>query len=311
VKILLWLLVLTAAAAPAQNAVGVTGPIAGFVFDPRTHDLRPMFGVPGASYLGTPLAAGLDLASVSPDGTAALGVSGGRLLFISSLRSLVPASTGIEGAIGDIDRIAWSPDGALAAIYSSQSGQAQIVQNATRAPAPAAAIPVAGTITALGLSVRGDLAAATEDGVYLLIAGAQPQLLASATRPVAIAVRGSDLFLADTGADRVLLIENFVTAPAVSIFAEGVDNPVGLEVSADGKRLLVASARTKTLTAFDVAGRYAQGSIDLDCTPSGLKPFGARDLWLLNSDRGAAEPLYVATGDGDPAAWFVPAGREQ
>jgi hypothetical protein len=300
-----------AGAAPAQDAARVSGPVAGFVFDSQTNDLRPILGVPGASYLGAPLVTGLDIAAVSPDGLGALAVSGGRLTLLSFLPGLAPASAEIEGAIPAVNRIAWSPDGKLAAIYSSASGQAQIVRDANRTPAPAATIPAPGVITALSLSDTGDLAAAAEDGVYLLTTDGGPQLLASATRPLALAVRGRDLFLADTGADRILLIENFATAPAVSTFAEGVGNPVGVAVSADGKRLFAASGISKTLTAFDVAGRFARGSIDLDCTPSELKPVGARDLWLLNSQRAAADPFYVVTGDGDPAAWFVPAGREQ
>ena len=43
----------------------------------------------------------------------------------------------------------------------------------------------------------------------------------------------------------------------------------------------------------------------------GRRAFGERDLWLLNSDAGGQEPLYVMSGAGEPAVWFVPVDKEQ
>jgi sugar lactone lactonase YvrE len=307
----LCLLMILATAGFAQDSTGVTGPVAGFIFDPQARDLRPMLGVPGSSYLGAPLADDLDLAAVSPDGEAALAVTHGSLVLIYPLRGLSPAITVMEAAIAGVDHIAWSPDGAIAALYSSSSGQAQIVRGTASKPVLGAAIAVQGTLTALAVSAAGDLAIATEDSLTLLPGGGQPQLLASVTQPAAIAFRGSDMFVADTGANRVLQIESFASAPVLSTFAGPVEAPVGLQVSADGKRLYLAGSTSRTVTAFDIAGRNARGSVELDCAPSELRPAGGPDLWFLNSDRSAQDPLYVVTGNGDPVAWFVPAGREQ
>ena len=310
-KLFSLLLCLAPAMAVAQNAARVGGPVSGFVFDRQARALRPMMGVPGASYLGAALAAEVDAAAVSPDGTLALAASQDRLTLVSGLQDLTPAFVAIEGAIGGVDRIVWSPDGALAAVYSSRDGRAQVLRKIAGKPETGAVVEAAGAITALAVSSAGELLAGAEDGVYLLTAGAAPRLVAAATRPSALAFRQKDLFVADSGADRILLVEDFAGSPAATTFDSGLGAPVGLQMATDGKRLFAAGARDRLLRAYDAAGRYAIGQVELDCTPSELGAFGGRDVWLLNSDHSGTEPLYVGTGAGDPAAWFVPAGREQ
>jgi hypothetical protein len=310
IKLLSFLLCLTPLAAVAQDGTRVGGPVSGFIFEVQSGELRPMVGVPGSSYLGAALLSSVQAAAVSPDGAAALAVSEGRLLLVSGLRTTAPATAPVAAALAGVDRIVWSPDGSWAAVYASGSGQAQVIRDAGRAPAPGAVIDC-GSLTSLAVGAAGDLVAGMEDGVYLLAAGSAPRLIAPAARPAAMVARGTSLFVADTGAGRILQVEHFATSPAASTFAEGLESPVGVQLSADGKRLFAAAAGTRSLSAYDVAARTAVARVELECTPSQLLSFGARDTWLLNSDRSGPDPLFVGTGAGDPAAWFVPAGREQ
>ena len=67
------LAVFTAGTLAAQTRFA--GPVSGIVFDAKAKSLRPIMGVPGASYLGNALAADMDLAAVSPDGKFALSGS--------------------------------------------------------------------------------------------------------------------------------------------------------------------------------------------------------------------------------------------
>ena len=62
---------------------------------------------------------------------------------------------------------------------------------------------------------------------------------------------------------------------------------------------------------WDLASRSSSTQVQLDFSPTELRAFGGRDVWLLNSDSSGVGPFYVATGGSEPAAWFVPAGREQ
>src|SRR5262245_21747804 len=134
-KLLSFLLCLAPMTVLADDSTRVAGPVSGTIFDRNSSSLRPMLGVPGASYLGSGLMGGLDAASVSPDGSFALAVSEGRLQWISGLRDLAAVSVAVDGGIDGADRLAWSADGAFAAAYSSGSGRIQLLRDASRAPA--------------------------------------------------------------------------------------------------------------------------------------------------------------------------------
>lgn len=310
VKTLSLLLCLAPVAAVAQEAARLSGPVSGIIFDSKLHALRPMVGVPGASYLGDALLTGLDAASVSPAGDRALAAAEGRLLLVTGLRDAAVQSVVLDGAIDAVDNIAWSSDGAFAAVYSSAGASAQVVRDAARNAAAGTAIDVPFAVSALAVGADGEIVAAAAGGVYLLAPGAAPRLLAPMAGAAALAVRGTSLYAADAAAGQLWLIEHFATSPAASVFADGLESPVGVALSADGKRILVASSQAKTVRVFDAASRAAVRQVDLDVTPTRLAGFGGRDVWLLNAADGT-DPLFVATGGDEPAAWFVPAGREQ
>ena len=80
VRRLLPLLCCLAMAGVSQDRSDLRGPVSRVVFDQNARALRPMLGVPGAAYLAAPLVSGIDAASVSPDGSAALAVQEGRLV---------------------------------------------------------------------------------------------------------------------------------------------------------------------------------------------------------------------------------------
>ena len=100
----LLILVMFASLGAAQDGTALSGPVSGFVFDQGAHALRPVLGMPGASYLGAPVLDGLEAAGVSPDGSAALAVKEGALLLVAGLRSAEASAAALEGAIGGADR---------------------------------------------------------------------------------------------------------------------------------------------------------------------------------------------------------------
>ena len=310
------LLLCLATAGLAQDRAAVGGPVSGIVFDQNAQALRPVLGIPGAAYLAAPLVSGIDAAAVSPDGSSALAVVDGRLSLIAGLKNLAPAIAPIEGALSAVDRFAWSPDGATAAVYSSRDNRFQVLSDLRKTPAAGPAIDAAieGTVTALAVDRAGEVLAGAASGdaggVYLLGPDG-PRLILKAGTPVALVFANGerDLYVADRTGQRIWSVQGFAGAAAAVVFADGVSSPVGLQLSADGKRIFVASAETRALSVLDTASGASLGSLELDCAPTGLRAFGS-DVWLLNSDRGSEEPLYVIDGAGEPAAWFVPAGRQ-
>lgn len=298
-----FLITLVCAGAAMAQSTRVAGPVSGIVFDARTHALRPMVGVPGASYLGDALLSGIELAAVAPDGDRALAVVEGRLMLVSGLSTGAVMTAAVDGAIEGVTQIAWS------------NGDAAVLAGATlaqsfRKGAAGAPIELPFRLTALAAGDDGEVIAGADGGVYLLAPGSAPRLLAALAQPSAIAARGTSLYAADSATGQLWLISNFATSASAAVFADGIDSPVGVRVSADGKRIVVASA-AKAVRVFDAATRAATRSVELDVMPTELASFGGRDVWLLNSNAAGADPLYVATGGDDAASYFVPAGREQ
>jgi len=299
----------------AQSSAGVAGPVTGFVFDGQLGALRPMLGIPGAAYLGSVVAGGMDAASVAPDGSAALGVQlRGKLMLYSGLRKGQTLALAVSGAIADADHFAWAANSGSAAVYSSRAGQAQILT--TLAPTPLAAAPIdlsslPGQVTALafdGQHVIVAVASGESGGIYLSGPSAGIQRIASAANPSAIALAGNDLYFADSGAQQIVEVRNYANTPAAVLFANdsGINSPAGLQVSADAQRLYVANAGSRKLVVYQIASRSPEQSLDLAVTPTRLERFGDASAYVVNS--GAKEPLYVVRdgGPGKAAVYFVP-----
>src|ERR1017187_819939 len=104
----------------ANNNAAVRGPVTGYIFDAQAHAIRPMMGIPGAAYLGSPVVSNVDSASVSPDGSAAFAIQAGKLVVYTGLASASPTAVYLHGSI-PADRFAWAPGATAAAIYSSKS----------------------------------------------------------------------------------------------------------------------------------------------------------------------------------------------
>ena len=299
----------------AGSSASLGGPVTGFVFDSQTLAIRPMLGIPGAAYIGAPVASQVAAASVSPDGSAAFVIRLGRLVLYTGLRGTAPASVTVDNAILGVDRFAWAANATAAAVYSSKSGQAQILTNLAQTPAAGAPIDLSsipGTVAALAFDGQHILAgaASTESGgIYL--AGAQTALerIAAASSPSAIVLAGGNLYFADRQSQQIWEVENYSKTPAVVLFAgdSGISAPAGLQLSADGLRLYAANAGNQKLAIYDVASRSPLQSIDLDFTPTGLDRFGASSVYLLSSS--GQGPLHVLSdvNTAKIAVYFVPA----
>lgn len=294
----------------------LSGPVSGFVFDRASRSIRPIVGLPGASYLGDALAAGLDWASVAPAGNVALAVKDGQLY---ALRGLGPEAPWIEieEASPAIDRVAWAADGSAAALYSSAGSRLLFVRNLGESPAAAGAVDLPGRVAALALGASGECAVAgveadRESGLYLACLDAPLRLLAATAPPAAIALAGSDLYVAEGATGRILQIRNYQEEATLMPFADNPGeawDPVGLAVSADQRRLFVANRADRRVDAYDLESRALLGQFATEWEPSLLEPLALRSVFLLKSAGSADEPLLVLDAGREPAVYFVPAGR--
>ena len=294
------LLVLVVAAWPV--AAQVVGPTSGYVFAPETRELRPIRGMVGTAYLGDALVKDADSVAVSSDGTLAAVARNGAVELIRGFDSGTPVRLALAEEAGSV-LLAWSGDD-LAAVFVA-SRRAMVWRKGSAADS----VSLAGVDGAIrGVLLDGDNLVIAADGGLFLSRKGETRRLVALTEPSAVIRSGKDLLVADRGASQVTMVRDYAgEAPSPATFAS-VGQPVGLQLTA--RHLLVASAATRSVEAFDLLSHDRVSSLELDFVPTRLEGLGGRPLALLN--QGAAdEPLYVLDAKDALRVYFVPAGRNQ
>ena len=286
-------------------------PSMGFVFDPSTHSLRRIEGIPGAALVGSPVEFGfaVSAAYVAPrlDSAFVVAADGGRHLF--RLSADAPRELAVDSIHADLPAF-YSPSGTAAALYSR--GSVLVIKGLPDAPVVAATIslrpnprpqrPLPWTL------------AVSDDGQYLLYgAGGLIELfgVAGDRRQVANGARGVTAAFAPGGhdaavvqLDKVTLFTDIAGAATVRTFP-GIEMPSGVAFSSDGQKLFVASMGRPSVTIIQVA-TGERTELPCDCTPSTLTPMGS--LFRLNEL--GTEPLWLLDTASDRALIFVPAPAE-
>jgi len=293
------------------------GPISGFVYSHTSRTVRPLFGIPGATYIGSPLLDQVDSASIAPGGKWAMITKGGHSAFMRGLSDLAPAESSPDGLIDAVDRVLWNRDGSYALLYSSSGNRLQRVRlsdTGATADVPLDLSPW-GQATVLAIDPAGQQIAfgVAGLGLYLFGAGQSPALLYSMASPAAAAFDGTGRRLYAVDLDRQQITEfdsgssalDFASlaqpdAPAVS--------PVGLAVSGDGRYLMLADSASQAVRVYETASRSLANTIPLDFTPSRFEALSS-GTFLLNGDN-SNEWLLVLDARQLPSISFVPANRE-
>lgn len=291
---------LLAAAAWAQD--GIRGPMSGLVFDEHTKALRPVLGVPGASYLGAAIASGLDSAFVSPNAKLALAVRDGHLgLLDLSGAELLWTELAAAGRI----RVAWNSDSTSAAVWN-EDGRVDL-WSGFGASVKAVSLGSVEEVTSLVLTARGVAAAATAKGIYRLDQDGLPEMLAAVREVSALALNhdGSALYAASRADNSILELANWLTSGSATLFAgeaAGILAPAGLALSGDGRIVFVANEAS--IVKIDRATRAVTESVALDFKASRLDRL-ADSGWLLNS-REQGQPFEMLSSGTDAKVFFVP-----
>jgi len=283
----------------------LSGPTPGYVFDAQTRELRPIRGFVGAAHLGSALINDADAASASADGTLAIASRFGSIELIRGFDSDAPTRLTLLQEPGDV-LFAWS--GHDVAVVFPAIRKVQIWRNVDTAADLSPAFELSLVDGAIrGLLLDGErLVISTQSALYLATTGSTRQLLAVAD-PSAVVRSGNNLFIADRAAGQIILLRDYATAAIAEKFAD-VAAPVGLQLSKTS--LLVASADTRSVDAFDLASKVRTASLELDFLPTRLESLGTNPFALLNSGS-SREPLYVLDSRNALQVYFVPAGRDQ
>jgi hypothetical protein len=303
-------------AAPLLHAQGlsVSGPRSGLVYDAASQTVRPILGVPGAAYLGTPLLSSVDFASISPSSGWVFTLSGGEAGF-ARINDRTVERSAPAGLLPHVDRVAWSPDSLTAVLASSERGALQRVHLADSAPAvdPIQDVSALGPITALAVDSRAHVAVAVSgasSGLYRLPVSGEPALLTSVLKPADAKFNadGSALYVLDDVSRRIAVLPGSLEGGDFQVLPSAdVD---GFSLSADATQLYLAKHGEAFVQVYDTSSQAVIAELPVDFQPAAIEPI-SKSTFLLREQRNAAgSALHVLDARQKPAIYFVPSGKE-
>lgn len=293
-----------ALAAQAQSGSRLDGPTQGAVYDAPSRSLRPVAGAFGAATLGPALMRGLDFASMAPRSGRGIAcrqeqcfLIGGELL----------GETPLADQAGVPDGAAWSADGAVAALYSRAEEWIRVVRGGdvsaqwslASLDADLSAVEVSPDGRTIVFAMTGE-----HPGVFTLTGEGNFVPLLAASRPVALAYRGSTLLVLDGQEITELAADGVAHRWSV----EAVQDPVDLAAGESGGRaaLFVAGAADHMLYTFDAASHGLIGETALSFAPSRVEAAGSD--YLLTARGGEEDILWAFSANR--GVFFVPVTPE-
>jgi hypothetical protein len=305
---------LAAGSLAASDSGGLAGPVAGYVFEPRSGAVRAIEGLPGAARLGSrlplPFRVALATSVAGRDYAVLVPESGAGPVIARGLRSSTPEILDVPGAIqASAVSIAASGDAAL--FYSESTRRLQFVDGLPSAPRALDPIDVGfldASPAALAVDSAGSAAllAAPDGRIYLVLRDAASPLalgrLAGVTSLSFLPGRDAALAAsAETG--EVLLIEGWNGTISIRTVA----GPATGIASARAVRAL--DGRTAAVISGD--GRLAfvdleNGSLEWIPLASEAQDFDPLDSGLFALNRAGAAPLLLLDAAKGRSVWFVP-----
>jgi len=310
------LITLTGSAYPQSPSFA--GPTTGFVYTKAARTIQPLLGIPGSTYLGSPVTKEVEFASVAPGGAWAFVRTSHRGSFVSGIGGDSVTPTTVSGLIDAVNQVTWSRDGSFALIYSSSGNQLQRVQfSATGVSAdPPLDLSPWGQAGSLAIDSTGQSIAfaVAGSGLFLFHAGQSPVKVSSMSQPAAVAFddTGHRLFAADLDQQQIL---EFDSGAGPTVFASlaqpdgSVFRPVGIAVSGGGRYLLLADGAGQAVRVYDLATQTLGNSLPLDFAPTRLEAVSSAPTFVLNGDN-RQEWLMMLDARQTPTTYFVPAGQE-
>lgn len=334
---------LTAEGGKAASQEGpIRGPMLGYIFDPTSLGVRPLPGIPGASYVGNILPIGFtpEFVEVSPSHDYALGVEAGTGdVFVIDLRPAIPAAERLTILNSGVGRIFHSPLGKAVAFYYRQPKQVEILTGLPDQPSRLGRIDLAGmpgVLTALAVSDDGQtLAAAFSQGaisegaisegaisggdsgaLFVGSPGEDLHRVGPLGRAAALSFLNDsqDLLVADIGRSEVVRIRNVKAGAEWTVLAsrqDGLDQPIAVAASGDNSTAFAVSSADRRIARMPLSGGPVE-FVDCPCTPTGLNALASGSVFRLTSASSA--PLYMLDarpqGDGlssQPRVLFIPA----
>jgi len=214
--------------------------------------------------------------------------------------------------------IAWSGNGAVAALYSKSQNWVQIIRGLPLSPTAAAPVSIpAGSLTAVVVDETGGqiIAAFSGEvaGVYRVgdaIDFSQPLVSSQQPTSVSFSNDGQSIYVLD-GATKEVSGLNLTTFARESLAVSDLEDPkfiLSRKDNANRQVMYVVGARDRVLAIYDMTAQQKMAGIPLDFEPTTLEILG-RNSFLLSTRTSTNDPLWCLAGVsvGEPGVYFVPA----
>lgn len=298
---------------------GLRGPVSGLIVDEQTHAVRPIVGLPGSAYAGAASLGAADFAVAAPDGDAALVLRDGALSLVRHIAAAEPSWRTVRAEAAAVDRAVFSPDSGSVALVSHTNKSVEFLSGLNgdlRWRESVSLADISGTLASIVLARDAEYAfAAFQESdetatLYLLKSGEASRQLYTLSKAGALLLDRDALWVADAARNEIVRITNWndgLQINTVATEALGVNRPVGLALSANGRTLFVANGEVRQLVAIDIAAQEVKSTLDLGFTPSRFDRSGS--MFLLTTGVAGERPVQVF----DPErmqVFFVPVSKD-
>jgi hypothetical protein len=301
------------AAVPALAQSGIALPGLGPVYDESAGAIRRIVGVPGAAAMSAPVDLGFlpGPAAVSAQPNLVMSASpDDGLVRVILLGSGAPRVRVVQGAVQAPDRLALSPQGAAAILYSASAAKVQVASGLTGVPAVVRDIPVAFAVNDLAVSDDGGFALALTgpaDSQAAWLLGPEGNWT-----PLAMPVPVAAMSFRPSSAESIVAAANgdlYRVAPdgTLTMAAQlpNTFNTLFVRLSADGRWAYAAGANG-LLARADLTAGVLQ-TADCSCRPTALEPLDRAGLYRL-TNASSTLPVFLFDGAAEsPGVRFVPA----
>jgi hypothetical protein len=283
-------LLLAALAYAAENPI--SGPVLGYA--PVESGVRPVYGIPGAAVLGPAADLGGTVtlsAAANQAGLVIAVLEDGRVVLYRGASAIQ-----LENAINAPTRIAVSPRGQAALLYSEQSDALQLITGLAGTPTVAEPLAIGWPITAMAVSDAGRAILAGDGALWSVTPGRAPMHVMRALDVSAITFVAGNNDWAFSGGGALWVQRHGELRPLV-------DFTGAIALQAFGNTLLAATSTTASRIDLTTGAR---ADVPCPCNITVLEPM--RDGAVFRLNRGGKEPLYLYDGaTAEPRIVFVPA----
>ena len=299
---------------PAGGSASVaSGVTLGYVWDQKASGLRPMLGMPGASYLGSP---------IYNDGTYQSGIACSRsphailtskhgAIFLTSLPTGVPVQ--LANKLSAKQVVVLGPSCSTALVYAPDTSTMDLIQGLPSKP-QVATISLSGNVTAAAVSDSGAVLAAVSrsngTAVQFLPAGAASAasvVTVSRLGGLAFVANAESALIADAGKNVVYLAEfdaGGASTRQIASATDGIASPVGVGASADGRWAVIANQQG-AVVRVDLTHQAPNITMQCRCTPTEVIPLNSKTIFRLTAL--GTGPMWVFDGDAPRArVAFIP-----